>query len=213
MAKNTVVFGMYPDGTAVREASGALRHAGYRATDIAVMSADNDGSKDFAHEQHSQAGQGAAIGTAVGVLVFAPLGVLAALRIIGAPADVLAYLPASPVIAGLAAAGLGGIVGWISGVTIGLSRSQYIAKRYVGRIRRGGILLSVHCDSPEWSERAKKTMKDSGGRNISSAREGGADYGVSDRPTERLPQVTVGERIDVPVVAVAVPVVVEEVKI
>jgi hypothetical protein len=52
-------------------------------------------------------------------------------------------------------------------------------------MRRGGILLSVHCDSPEWCEKAKKTLKDTGARDISSAAEATADYGTTDKPTER----------------------------
>jgi hypothetical protein len=210
MAKNTVVFGMYPDATAISEASGALRHVGFRATDIAVLSAENHGSKDFAHEQHSKAGDGAAVGAAVGALLFAPAGVLAALGILAAPLALQTYLPPSPVVAGLAAAGLGGALGWVGGLIAGLRRSRYIAKRYVGRIRRGGILLSVHCDSLEWRDRAMKTLKDSGGRNLSSASEGGADYGASDRPTERLQRAGTQERMDAQVLAVTpTPVVVE----
>ena len=69
----------------------------------------------------------------------------------------------------------------------GLRISTYVAKRYAGRIRRGGILLSGHCDSQEWCDRAKKTLKDTGARNISATSESAADYGTSDRPTERAP--------------------------
>ena len=73
------------------------------------------------------------------------------------------------------------------GLLAGLNLTEYVAKRYAGRIRRGGILLSVHCDSPEWCDRAKKTLKDTGARDISSAAEAAADYGTTDRPTNRPP--------------------------
>jgi hypothetical protein len=43
----------------------------------------------------------------------------------------------------------------------------------------------VHCDSPEWCDRAAKTLKDTGARDISSAAETAADYGTTDKPTER----------------------------
>ena len=39
----------------------------------------------------------------------------------------------------------------------------------------------------EWCDRAKKTLKDTGARNISSASEAAADYGTTDKPTERAP--------------------------
>jgi hypothetical protein len=72
---------------------------------------------------------------------------------------------------------------------VGLCLPEYVAKRYVGRIRRGGILLSVHCDSREWCDRAKKTLKDTGALSISAVSEAAADYGTTDKPTERAPTV------------------------
>jgi hypothetical protein len=76
--------------------------------------------------------------------------------------------------------------------------TEYVAKRYAGRIRNGGILLSVHCDTPEWCARAKKTLKDTGARSISSAVESPADFGTTDKPTERAP-IAVAYRSEPPV--------------
>jgi hypothetical protein len=97
------------------------------------------------------------------------------------------FTAAGPVLSALAGAGAGGALGWIAGLLAGLRLPEYVAKRYAGRVRRGGILLSVHCDSPEWCQRAMKTLKDTGARNISSAPESAADYGTTDKPTERAP--------------------------
>jgi hypothetical protein len=104
---------------------------------------------------------------------------------------------AGPWLAALAGAGAGGALGWIAGLVAGLGLTEYVAKRYAGRMRRGGILVSVHCDSPEWCERAKKTLKDTGARDISSAAETAADYGTTDKPTDRAPAV-VAIRDEVP---------------
>jgi len=98
-----------------------------------------------------------------------------------------ALATAGPVLAALAGAGVGGALGWVVGWLAGLSLTEYVAKRYAGRIRLGGILLSVHCDSQEWCDRAKKALKDTGARDISSASEAAADYGTTDKPTERVP--------------------------
>ncbi len=108
---------------------------------------------------------------------------------------------AGPVLAAVAGAGAGGALGWIVGFVAGLNLPEYVAKRYAGRIRGGGILLSVHCDSQEWRDRAKKTLKDTGARNISSAAEAAADYGTTDKPTERAPAVVMDrvDRVEVPV--------------
>jgi hypothetical protein len=204
MAKNTAVMGIYPDRTTVSDAFNVLHKAGYRPTDISVLSSDNQGSKDFALEKHSMALDGAAIGAAVGALVGAALAWFASTQ--AATITAFAFLAAAgPVLAALAGAAAGGAVGWIIGLLVGLRSTEYVAKRYAGRIRRGGILLSVHCDSPEWCDRAKKALKDSGARDISSASESAADFGTTDRPTERAPVIV--ERA--PVVEERAPVVVE----
>ena len=190
MAKNTSVIGIYPDRTTVSDAIGVLHKAGYRATDISVLSSDNQGSKDFGHEKHSQAPQGAATGAAVGAVVGAALAWLVSTQTVALPVLaplVATIVAAGPVLAALAGAGAGGALGWVVGLLAGLPLPVYVAKRYAGRIRRGGILLSVHCDSREWCDRAKKTLKDTGARSISSASESAADYGTTDKPTERAP--------------------------
>jgi hypothetical protein len=89
-------------------------------------------------------------------------------------------------------------LGWIVGLLVGLRLTQYVAKRYAGRMLHGGILLSVHCDTPEWCDRAQKTLKDTGARDISSAAESAADYGATDKPSERPPLV-VTTRVEAPV--------------
>jgi hypothetical protein len=196
MARNTSVMGIYPDRTTVADAINVLRKTGYRATDISVLTSDNSGSKDFAHETHTKGLEGAAVGAATGAVVGAALAWLVSAQIV--PVTALAPLvTAGPVLAALAGAGAGGTIGWIAGLLAGLPVTEYVAKRYAGRIRRGGLLLSVHCDSPEWSDRAKKALKSTGARNISSAAESAADFGTTDKPTERAP-VAVQDRLEVP---------------
>jgi hypothetical protein len=188
MARNTSVMGIYPDRATVSEALNVLNKAGYRAADSSVLSSDNQGSKDFAHQKHNKALHAAAIGAAAGAVA----GAVLAWFISTQPVTVTALAPlaaAGPVLAAFAGAGAGGALGWIIGLLVGLSLTEYVAKRYAGRILHGGILLSVHCDSPEWCDRAKKTLKDTGARDISSASESAADYGTTDKPTERAPSV------------------------
>jgi hypothetical protein len=186
MARNTSVMGIYPDRTTVSDAINVLRKAGYRAADISILSSDNQGSKDFGHEKRTKALEGAATGAAAGAVVGAALAWFISIQTV--TITVLGSLVAAgPVLAGLAGAGAGGALGWIAGLLAGLRLPEYVAKRYAGRIRRGGILLSVHCDSQEWCGRAKKTLKDTGARHISSSSEAAADYGTTDKPTERAP--------------------------
>jgi hypothetical protein len=189
-------MGIYPDRTTVSDAINVLNKAGYRPMDSSVLLSDNQGSKDFGHEKHSKAWHGAAIGAAAGAVVGAALAWFISTQ--GVTFTGLGSLAAAgPVLAALAGAGLGGTLGWIVGMLAGSRLTEYVAKRYAGRIRRGGILLSVHCDSPEWCDRAKKALKDTGARNISSASESAADYGTTDKPTERAPAV-VTIRVEAP---------------
>src|SRR5580692_1593275 len=69
MFRNTSVMGIYPDRTTVSDAINVLHKAGYRATDISVLSSDNQGSKDFALEPRTKALEGAATGAAAGAVV------------------------------------------------------------------------------------------------------------------------------------------------
>jgi hypothetical protein len=186
MGKNTSVIGIYEDRATIADAMDGLHKAGYRAADISVLTSDNQGSKDFAHEKRSQAPAGAGAGAAVGALVGAVLAWLDSNQVV-AIAGLGPLVAAGPWLAACAGAGAGGALGWITGLLAGLGVTEYVAKRYAGRMRRGGILLSVHCDSPEWCEKAKKTLKDTGARDISSASEAAADYGTTDKPTGRAP--------------------------
>jgi hypothetical protein len=197
MARNTSVMGIYPNRATVSEALNTLNKAGYRPADISVLSSDNVGSKDFAHVRQNKALQGAAIGAAIGAVVGAALAWLVSTQ----PVTVTALAPlasAGAVLAAIAGAGAGGTLGWIVGLLAGLRLTDYVAKRYAGRMLHGGILLSVHCDTPEWCDRARKTLKDTGARDISAAVESTADYGATDKPTERAP-ISVAVRAEAPI--------------
>jgi hypothetical protein len=202
MAKNTSVVGIYRDRTTVSEALNTLKSAGYRPADISVLASDDIGTKDFAHVKQNRALRGAAIGAAIGAVVGAGLAWLVSTQPVTVTA--LAHLVnAGPVLAVIAGAGAGGALGWIVGLLMGMRFTDYVAKRYAGRTVHGGILLSVHCDTPEWCDRARKTLKDTGARDISAAAESAADYGATDKPTERAP-VSVAVRAEAPVLVTPV---------
>jgi len=210
MGKNTSVIGIYEDRTTIADAIDVLRKVGYRTADISILASENSGSKDFALEKHSKVAAGAGAGAVVGAVVGAALAWFVSNQTLAIAGLAPALVAAGPLLAVLAGAGAGGALGWIAGLLMGLSLTEYVAKRYAGRMRRGGILLSVHCDSPEWCERAKKALKDTGARDISRAAESAADYGTTDRPTER-PVAVVAVRDEAPL-PLATEYVVHEIK-
>ena len=48
---------------------------------------------------------------------------------------------------------------------------EYEAKRYEGRVKDGGVLLSVHCATSDEITRAKKILEQTGAEDISSTGE------------------------------------------
>ena len=159
----------------------ALRAAGYRNTDISVLFPENEGTKDFAHEKGTKAPEGATTGAGTGAVLGGALGWLAGIGALAIP-GVGPLIAAGPIMAALAGVGVGGAVGGIAGALIGMGIPEYEAKRYEGRIREGGILLSVHSDNSEWTKRAKEILEQTGAQDVSSAGEARADFAKSDRP-------------------------------
>src|SRR5580700_9382434 len=182
--KNTAVFGIYQTRESAEEAVDALRQAHFRNTDISALFPDNAGTKDFAHEKNTKAPEGATTGAASGAVAGGVLGWLVGIGLIAIP-GIGPLIAAGPIISALAAAGALGTVGGIVGALVGMGIPEYEAKRYEGRVKHGGILLSVHCDSHEWAKRGADTLKRSGAEDISSTHEAAADFATSDKPMER----------------------------
>ena len=84
--------------------------------------------------------------------------------------------------AALAGAGVGGAVGGLTGALIGMGIPEYEAKRYEGRVKDGGILLSVHSDSSDEVKRAKAILERTGAQDISSTGEAAGEK----TPTARV---------------------------
>src|SRR5882762_10971207 len=182
--KNTAVFGIYSSYGQVESAVDSLRAAGFRNTDISVLFPENVGSKDFAHHKGTKAPEGATTGAGTGALIGGGLGWLAGIGALAIP-GLGPFIAAGPIMAALAGAGVGGAVGGITGALIGMGIPEYEAKRYEGRVTKGGILLSVHSDNSDWTKKAKEILERSGAQEVASAGEASADFSKSDRPMPR----------------------------
>src|SRR5438128_8459248 len=182
--KNTAVFGLYRDRASVEGAVDALRQEGFRNTDISVLFPENQGTKDFAHKKSTKAPEGTATGATSGAVVGGTLGWLAGIGALAIP-GLGPFIAAGPIVAALAGAGAGGVVGGITGALVGMGIPEYEAKRYEGRIKEGGILLSVHADDSKWVSKAKDILKRTGAEDVASSGEASADWQKSDKPMSR----------------------------
>ena len=187
MAKNIAVYGIYTSRPKVEEAVEALKDAGFRNEDISVLFPEGGGNKEFAIEKGTKAPEGGATGGISGAAIGGALGWLVGIGTLAIP-GVGPFIAAGPIVAALAGAGAGGTVGWIAGVLIGMGIPEYEANRYEGRIKEGGILLSVHADDSDWKNKGKGILKRTGAEDIGTKGEAGADYDKSDRPTTSRPK-------------------------
>jgi hypothetical protein len=172
--KNTAVFGIYPSYTTVEMGVDGLKAAGFSNRDISVPLPESSGSRDFAHEKGTKAPEGATTGAGTGVVLGGAMGWLLGVGALAIPGRG-PFIAAGPIMAALAGAGVGGAVGGITGALIGMGIPEYEAKRYEGRVKDGGILLSVHCDSSEWIKRAKQVLERTGAQDVSSSGEASSD--------------------------------------
>jgi hypothetical protein len=184
--ENIAVFGIYPHRASFEYALGVLKQEGFRDADVSVLVQENSGTKDLATEKATKAPEGAATGAGSAAVIGGALGLLTGTGALQIP-GLGSFLVAGPLVATLAGIGVGSMLGGLSGALLGLRMPEYEAKRYLGRIEKGGILLSVHCDNPYWANKAKGLLNSTGAEDISSTGESVADYDNSDRPTTRSP--------------------------
>jgi hypothetical protein len=168
--KNTAVFGIYQNSGRAEEAVDRLIAAGFPSADISVLLPDNQGSKEFAHEKNTKAPEGTTTGVTTGGAIGGTLGLLAGIGALAIP-GVGPFIAAGPIMGALAGLGVGGAVGGLIGALVGMGIPEYEAKRYEGRVKNGGVLLSVHCDSSDQVKRAEEVLKSTGAEDISSAGE------------------------------------------
>jgi hypothetical protein len=179
--KKVGVFGIYSTRVAAEDAADALVKEGFQVSDISVLLPESlGGPKHMGTEKATKAPEGAAAGVTTGGVIGGTLGLLAGVGLLAIP-GLGPFIAAGPIMAGLAGLGVGGAVGGVTGALIGAGIPEFEAKRYEGRLQKGGILLSVHCDTAEEIKRAKEVLKATGGEVVSSTGESSADTKKTDR--------------------------------
>jgi len=143
-----------------------LKAAGFAANDVSVLFPDKQGSKDFAHEQHTKAPEGATAGAGGGAILGGALGWLVGIGALAIP-GLGPFIAAGPIMAALAGAAGGAAVGGLTEALVGMGIPEYEAKRYEGKIKDGNILMSVHTNDSKERERAKEIFVRGGAEDIS----------------------------------------------
>jgi hypothetical protein len=185
--KKKAVFGIYASQSDAENAVNELKLAGFRITDISILFPENMGTKDLALKKNTKAPEGTAAGAGSGAVVGGILGWLVGAGALMIPGLGL-VVAAGPILGLLSGIGVGGVLGGLTGALVGLGTPEYEAKRYEGRIRKGSILLSVHCDDSDWVKTAKTILEETGAEDTSTTVESKADFAKSDRPRSRTVQ-------------------------
>ena len=176
MTKDIVAYGIYANRESFDRALESLRAAGFRNSDVSAILPERDlTNKDLAHEIHTKAPEGATAGAAAGAAAGGVLGWLVGVGALAIP-GIGPLVAAGPIVAALAGAGAAGATGGLVGGLIGAGIPEVEAKRYAGRLREGGFLISVHCDDSKWAKKAEGILEATGGKQVVRTSEAAADY-------------------------------------
>ncbi len=164
------IFCLAQSNDAARRIIDHLRASGFSSNDISVLFPDKSSTKDFAHEKHTKAPEGAATGGVAGGVLGGALGWLVGIGSLAIP-GVGPFIAAGPIMAALGGAAIGAAVGGIAGALVGLGVPEFEAKRYEGKIRNGRILISVHTEDGKSVKKVKEIFAREGAEDIASAGE------------------------------------------
>ena len=182
--KNESVFGIYSSRTSAENAISGLRENGFPRTDVSVLLPENLGTRELATDKSTKAPEGAAAGGSSGAVIGGALGWLAGIGALAVP-GLGPFIAAGPIMAAWAGVGVGGAVGGITGALVGFGIPEYEAKRYEGRLQKGGVLMAVHCDTSDEIKLAKEVLKRTGAEDISSQRESSTERKSDSRQVRR----------------------------
>jgi hypothetical protein len=142
-----------------------LKSAGFADNDISVLFPDKTGTRDFAHEQHTKAPEGAVTGATTGGVLGGIVGLLAGIGALAIP-GVGPFIAAGPIMATLGGIGVGAASGGLIGALVGMGIPELEAKRYEGKVKSGNILISAHCDDHDDVKAAKDIFNTAGAKDI-----------------------------------------------
>lgn len=171
MTHNKATFGIYRSKEEVNAAVSLLSALGFGESRASVFFPDHGGAQDFPQVQKSEIAKFARVGAMIGAVFFMGFMMLALSGVIPfAPTD---QIPAEGgrVFLIVGAAMLGAIIGAACGTLVGIGTPDRAGHRYGQYVHAGGILLSVHSDTPEEEKRVHEILEKSGAQDITSVEE------------------------------------------
>jgi hypothetical protein len=156
MAKNNYVFGTYENGSAVESAVRGFKDAGFSGSEISVILPENRSSKEMVSESATKGPQSATVAPDSGIA-----GAMEWLVGLGAMTlpGLGPVVAVGPLVAALAAVGVGGASGSFAGSLVALGMSQADASQYEHELLKGEVLVAIRCQSAEHCQRAKEIME------------------------------------------------------
>ena len=178
--KNVAVFGIYQTPTSAEMAVDRLVGAGFENQAVSVLMTDAYTTREFAHEKNTKAPEGTAVGATTGGVIGGTLGLLVGIGALAIP-GIGPLIAAGPIVAALAGVGAGGVAGGVVGALVGMGIPEYEAKRYEGRVKDGGVLLSVHCNTSDEINLAKQILRITQATDIAATGEAATDVKAEER--------------------------------
>jgi hypothetical protein len=172
MASKKAVVGLVSSVSQAEQVLNELERARFSRNDMSVLFPDKSGTRDFAHEHHTKAPEGAVAGVGAGGAIGGTLGLLAGIGALAIP-GLGPFIAAGPIMAALSGAAAGAAVGGVAGALIGMGIPEMEAKQYEGKLKEGNILLSIHVEDSHERSRAKEILERNGAKDIATAGEKG----------------------------------------
>lgn len=163
----SVITGLFESPAVAASAVRSLDARGIDASDISIVASEDTNRDAFVIESGSKAAEGAAIGAGTGGALGALIAGLTAVGTIATGG--VGLIAAGPIVAALAGAGAGALAGGAVGTAVGLAIPENEIKFYNDALRKGSVLVGVHCESPAQERIAKDVFKAAGAQKVSHA--------------------------------------------
>lgn len=166
---------MYVARREAESAVSAFKDAGFSTSDISVLLPRRvESEEELVMDNCTKAPEGAAMGAGSGAAVGGALGWLLGIGALVIP-GIGPVIAAGPILAVLAGVGIGGALGGFAGSLIGVGISESEARKYEGKVKKGGILVAAHCESSDEIKRAEEILKRTGAEDVAPSGELASD--------------------------------------